>query len=567
MSKLSYVLLMIVALFVVNSTEAKKKKYPNGDYYEGKWKKKSPHGFGTMTYANGDVYSGNWVYGSREGQGTMTYKESLYEEYSGEWKADKPEGLGKLTFLDGSVYEGCFVAGLYQGQGKMTYKNGDVYEGNWENGKISGTGKLTYSTGDKFVGVFTEYGRTGKLSKNSGEWYEGEWKNGKFINGRCSINNGDVKYAGEIKNGKYYNGKGNLDIDGERFDGTWTNGNFKGTSVLNGIKFVGDVTSDGRMSGKVYYSNQDLTNPASLNPIIVQSYTEMLRHTKRTKGIEPKVGVNLIFEGHNLVFEGNVVKCSWPLNKTKEAEIYVPSGKGVLSFVGNDGSVNTISGYWQKGVLSALDSGTVYVDKTPYSLFIYEGKKLKVVDEYIDFSISMKFDEMPSSVLGLADKIAANADKIEEENNLTANAGKIEKKNNLYETKFKDKAFIFVGTYDQVEPEASMFFNVRAIDVMFAIVPDNGERLLNVQMALVNPKRLGRKEDRPTMLALFTMAKNLIKKDFYTYVVKDGYLSFNGKKYKLLNNYTALYDEDKGLTYKLMTLPQLKKLFARFTQQ
>lgn len=68
MNKLSYVLLMIVALFVVNSTEAKKKKYPNGDYYEGKWKKKSPHGFGTMTYANGDVYSGNWVYGSREGK-------------------------------------------------------------------------------------------------------------------------------------------------------------------------------------------------------------------------------------------------------------------------------------------------------------------------------------------------------------------------------------------------------------------------------------------------------------------------------------------------------------------
>ena len=510
MNKLSYVLLIIVALFVVNSTEAKKKKYPNGDYYEGKWKKKSPHGFGTMTYANGDVYSGNWVYGSKKGQG------------------------------------------------KMTYKNGDVYEGNWENGKISGTGTLTYSTGDKFVGVFTEYGRTGKLSKNSGEWYEGEWKSGKFINGRCSINNGDVKYEGEINNGKYYNGKGNLDIDGERFDGTWTNGNFKGTSVLNGVKFVGDVTSDGRMSGKVYYSNQDLTNPASLKPIVGQ-YKEVFRHTKQTKGIEPKIGVNLIFEG-------NVVKCLWPLNKTKEAEIYVPSGKGVLSFVGNDDSVNTISGYWQKGVLSALDSGTVYVDKTPYSLFIY-GKKLKVVDEYIDFSISTKFDEMPSSVLGFAAKIAANADKIEEENNLTANADKIEKKNNLYETKFKDKAFIFVGTYDQVEPEASMFFNVRAIDVMFAIVPDNGERLLNVQMALVNPKRLGRNEDRPTMLALFTMAKNLIKKDFYTYVVKDGYLSFNGKKYKLLNNYTALYDEDKGLTYKLMTLPQLKKLFARFTQQ
>ena len=89
---------LILALLISGTVEAKKKKYPNGDYYEGKWKKGNPHGFGTMIYSNGDTYTGYWVYGIKEGQGSMTYKDDDFLlKYVGEWVSNKPNGKGIMT--------------------------------------------------------------------------------------------------------------------------------------------------------------------------------------------------------------------------------------------------------------------------------------------------------------------------------------------------------------------------------------------------------------------------------------------------------------------------------------
>ena len=63
MQKILFLLPLILALLVSGTVEAKKKKYPNGDYYEGEWKKGQPDGFGKMIYANGNVYEGNWENG------------------------------------------------------------------------------------------------------------------------------------------------------------------------------------------------------------------------------------------------------------------------------------------------------------------------------------------------------------------------------------------------------------------------------------------------------------------------------------------------------------------------
>ena len=52
MKQFIFLLPLICALLVVGPIEAKKKKYPNGDYYEGEWKKGAPHGIGTMKYAD-----------------------------------------------------------------------------------------------------------------------------------------------------------------------------------------------------------------------------------------------------------------------------------------------------------------------------------------------------------------------------------------------------------------------------------------------------------------------------------------------------------------------------------
>ena len=39
MNKFLFLLPLILALLVSGTVDAKKKKYPNGDYYEGEWKK------------------------------------------------------------------------------------------------------------------------------------------------------------------------------------------------------------------------------------------------------------------------------------------------------------------------------------------------------------------------------------------------------------------------------------------------------------------------------------------------------------------------------------------------
>ena len=68
-----FLLPLFLGLLVSNDIEAKKKKYPNGDRYEGEWKDGVPNGNGKMTYASGGIYIGNWLSGNKHGEGKMTY--------------------------------------------------------------------------------------------------------------------------------------------------------------------------------------------------------------------------------------------------------------------------------------------------------------------------------------------------------------------------------------------------------------------------------------------------------------------------------------------------------------
>lgn len=235
---LFYVLLLIGLIFSMQ-VEAKKVKYPNGDYYEGKWKKGTPHGLGTMIYVNGNTYRGNWTYGVKDGHGILTFKNDLkYVKYEGEWK------LGK-----------------YNGIGKIVYKNGDIYEGSWKMGKIFGDGVLTYANGDVFTGNWSENGREGNLMMKGGSWYKGEWINEVFYNGKCSVNIKDSVFEGEIKYGRFYNGKGKIKNGINFYNGVWSNGIFIGNCKITNINdtvwsFIGDILKDGTMNGTIEYENE-----------------------------------------------------------------------------------------------------------------------------------------------------------------------------------------------------------------------------------------------------------------------------------------------------------------------
>lgn len=235
MKKLLFLLPLILALLVSGTVEAKKKKYPNGDYYEGEWKKGQPNGFGKMIYANGDVYEGNWVLGKMEGQGVMTnQRENI--TYNGTWKNGLPNGNGTM-YMKNFTYEGLWNEGKIL-EGKVTDPKRNVFEGTFLDGKTVKTGKMTYSNGN---------------------WCEGDWENNKLLNGKCkSVISDSLYFEGEVKNGLPFAGIGKGRIAKNYYDGKWENGEFTGHCILKECTdkislFEGERKSDGCYNGKLKF--------------------------------------------------------------------------------------------------------------------------------------------------------------------------------------------------------------------------------------------------------------------------------------------------------------------------
>lgn len=235
MQKILFLLPLILALLVSGTVEAKKKKYPNGDYYEGEWKKGQPDGFGKMIYANGDVYEGNWVLGKMEGQGVMTnQRENI--TYNGTWKNGLPNGNGTM-YMKNFTYEGLWNEGKIL-EGKVTDPKRNVFEGTFLDGKTVKTGKMTYSNGN---------------------WCEGDWENNKLLNGKCkSVISDSLYFEGEVKNGLPFAGIGKGRIAKNYYDGKWENGEFTGHCILKECTdkislFEGERKSDGCYNGKLKF--------------------------------------------------------------------------------------------------------------------------------------------------------------------------------------------------------------------------------------------------------------------------------------------------------------------------
>ncbi|WP_288735242.1 hypothetical protein [uncultured Phocaeicola sp.] len=239
MNKLIFILSLILVLLIPNAADAKKKKYPNGDYYEGGWKKGQPNGIGTMYYFNGDKYSGNWNMGRKSGKGMMIYKNG--DVYTGLWDEDNYHGIGKLIQKDSVIFEGVWSSGEFD-RGKQTNSNGDIFKGKWKHGTLySGTSK-------------------GYINNT---FYDGLWREGKFYEGIGIGNLTDSLWCNwEIKDGKIIRFKGKCKgyINGDYYDGEWINDFFTGTCKLKDINkdivsFEGTISVDTIMKGKFLYKN------------------------------------------------------------------------------------------------------------------------------------------------------------------------------------------------------------------------------------------------------------------------------------------------------------------------
>ena len=238
-----------------------KKKYENGDEYDGDIIDGKRDGNGKMTYKHGDVYDGKWENDKRHGKGVFRYAFGVYE---GDWMDDKMHGKGVILNRMGGKYEGDWMDGKRHGKGLYKYPDGGKYEGDWMDNRMHGKGKMTYENGDEYVGDIIDGYRDGKgtMTYENGNVYEGDWMDNRMHGkGKMTYENGNV-YEGDFKKGKM-TGKGKMTYANKNvYEGDFMydkmNGNGKMT-YENGNVYEGDWM-DNRMhgKGKMTYANKNV---------------------------------------------------------------------------------------------------------------------------------------------------------------------------------------------------------------------------------------------------------------------------------------------------------------------
>ena len=156
--------------------------WPNGDRYDGEWKKGVMDGEGTYTYAAaGYSYTGQWVKGNIKGHGTFRFNNGNVME--GDWTS-AGNGTGYLLFADGTRYDGPFLSGAPHGQGVKIWANGDRYEGTFVQGHLTGQGTMQFADGTRYEGGWLndQYEGQGTLTIPGQEPISGRFVNGKYQN-------------------------------------------------------------------------------------------------------------------------------------------------------------------------------------------------------------------------------------------------------------------------------------------------------------------------------------------------------------------------------------------------
>ncbi|EDW03730.1 radial spoke head 1 homolog [Drosophila grimshawi] len=118
---------------------------PNiGRYIGGRNASGQRHGRGWAILPNGDQYDGNYRKGRRHGIGLYVFKDGA--RYYGQYRCGTRCGRGIFIYPDGSVYEGNWRKHLKHGKGRYNYANGDVYSGDWLKGQRHGVGIYSFKS-------------------------------------------------------------------------------------------------------------------------------------------------------------------------------------------------------------------------------------------------------------------------------------------------------------------------------------------------------------------------------------------------------------------------------------
>ena len=227
--KIILTIVVILQVGIFNTISAKEKRFANGDYYVGEWKKGKPNGHGIMTYADKSEYDGNWSRGVREGEGRIEYSNGII--YSGIWYNDTIVGDGYVK-IDEKTFTGKFspefnTSGNLNGfspiEGQLS-TDGMIWRGNWsapnvfsgtiENDEMFFSGDITTSGNDHM-------GKGRMTFKDTELFWDGTVENGKMINGECKALFEDTYlvaspalYEGKWVNGNFIGSVKAIDVDG-----------------------------------------------------------------------------------------------------------------------------------------------------------------------------------------------------------------------------------------------------------------------------------------------------------------------------------------------------------------
>lgn len=518
MRHLLFYIPLLLSLVFSMQVEAKKKKYPNGDYYEGKWKKGSPHGLGTMYYANGDVYVGNWVYGKYSGEGEKTYKTGKISKYTGAWDNNLQHGNGIMYFSNGNIYKGQFDMSNISGSGKMTYFNKDIYEGSWVNNSQSGVGKLTCNNGDiyegfwennefingkavingsEFEGSFSS-GKIikGKQKNKDGSWLEGEWVNGTFFNGTCDAKIKDMYYNGTWKNGTFYNGTCKGNINDEYYNGRFIEGNFVGEynfkNKNNILEFKGIKTEKGCYNGTAKFKSG--------------------------------------------IYIGDL-NCNVKKN-----------GKGEL-YLNND--TLYISGIWNDGIIHDGKGRFTYKDSN-YDINIQADNDSVVIVLYGDSEEKKSFHKQ---CLSNDDSLYFEIKNIIHEKELYISQ--------LFFDKYlKERIFACSMRLDEYEPAMALIGDMSALYIHRIIACDTRDVLYFGQFVTLDEKK-AQNYDRGKMIQLFAIMKKFHISIKSSYQINNSTLQFNNQTYSYDSSKNAIYDK-KGRVFNIISIEDFQKLTESF---
>lgn len=236
-------------------------RYPNGDTFEGGYKRGLREGQGIFTEAlTGHVYDGQWVKGRRHGHGTFTTGDGRFV-YDGRYENGARTGFGVAKLKDACNYSGEWLDNLFHGHGQLIDASRNSYEGEFANGRKHGIGSQSYADGSVYKGEFARGRRSGHghCDNVDGTTYTGVWLRDK-PHGHGTVverRTGESLFDGVFERGLKHGWGIQTASDGTTREGYWA----RGDPVLDAVSewtlvapdgacYVGPLTADFLPHGK-----------------------------------------------------------------------------------------------------------------------------------------------------------------------------------------------------------------------------------------------------------------------------------------------------------------------------